>query len=114
MEISRLLKDNAAENQAALIGVDSQGEFLCTGNLFGDVQICSAVSGDRSSLRGHTKKVLSCCFSPQRDVLCTGSADSTIRFWSTSTQECMQVEADSSAHAFVCSLECDPSSVSIL
>lgn len=91
MEVSRLIKAAAEQDSAPVVAVDAQGSYMCTANMHGECQLWSGVDGMLTVLRGHTKTVLACCFSPLGDIVCTSSADGTIRMWNTSGGECMQV-----------------------
>ena len=53
------------------------------------IKLWSIDSGSFSLLRGHKGRVLCMVFSPLGEMLCSGSADGTLRLWHTDGGECV-------------------------
>ncbi|KAF9028035.1 WD40 repeat-like protein [Hymenopellis radicata] len=71
-----------------MIACSTNGELLATGFLpeNGLIRIWDAKSGEECrQLRGHTDGVFSVCFSPNSNLLVSGSADKTVKVWDVTT-----------------------------
>lgn len=53
-----------------------------------EIRICNLINGEvRDTLTGHTKRILSMDFSPDGELLVTGSEDNTVRVWDVAAKK---------------------------
>jgi WD40 repeat protein len=68
------------------------GNLLAAGDVNGDVSVWHVQNNQHFlSCKGHTTGVRSVVFSPNSQILVSGSDDHTIRFWELSTGKCFRV-----------------------
>nr|GMC60394.1 myosin heavy chain kinase B-like [Ipomoea batatas]GME13386.1 myosin heavy chain kinase B-like [Ipomoea batatas] len=88
--VATLEKHNSGINALA---VDMNGSVLYSGSFDGSVLVWERDCGGRAvaALRGHEKAVL--CLGVVADLVCSGSADKTIRIWRQRCYSCVAVLA---------------------
>ena len=86
---ARVLRElSAASSGAACVAFAPDGETLAVGQQDGKITLWDTASGqERSTLKGHTKFVVSIAFAPAGGLLASSSADRSMRIWDLATSK---------------------------
>lgn len=76
-------------------------EFLAIADLSGNTRLLSMVNSQSDIvLKGHTQEIHSIVWSPDGNLLATGSDDLTIRLWDINTGKCLQIFSEHTAQIY--------------
>mmetsp|Transcript_12357 Transcript_12357/g.24580 ORF Transcript_12357/g.24580 Transcript_12357/m.24580 type:complete len:547 (-) Transcript_12357:456-2096(-) len=89
MEVERVLKADC--EKLAVIAIHPKGEHFVTTCEKGILKLWHVETGTCRQLRGHTRRVLYVLFSPLGEMICTCSADFSVRLWDTEGAESLML-----------------------
>eukprot|EP00850_Spirogloea_muscicola_P001957 SM000007S20917 [mRNA] locus=s7:893761:898603:- [translate_table: standard] len=90
------------------LDIDASKDLILTGGIDSSAVVFDRASGEiKASLAGHTKRVTSVRFVPEKEYLLTASADKTVRIWKEGEEgayECKHVLTEHTAEVKSCTV----------